>query len=60
VGDKSFDSGSVNGMKLNFAIEKSLHSLGLAPAQVAFRASGAHDFTTAGNMEATFSAFMGF
>jgi len=49
VGDKSFDSGPVSVMQLNFAIEKSLHPLGFAPAQVAFWASGAHDFTAAGN-----------
>jgi hypothetical protein len=60
VGNQSFYSGSVSGMKLNFAIEKLLDPLGLASSQVAFRAFDPHDFTAAGNMEATFRAFMGF
>jgi hypothetical protein len=47
-------------MQFDFAIEKLLHPLGLAPAEVAFRAFNPHYFTAAGNMEATFSAFMSF
>jgi len=46
-------------MQFNFAIEKPLHPLGLASAEVAFRAFGPHNLTAAGNIEAAFSAFVG-
>lgn len=60
VGNQSFYSGSVGGMQLNFAIKEPLHPLGLTPSQVALRTFNPHNFTAAGNMEATFSAFMRF
>jgi hypothetical protein len=60
VGNQSFNSGSVSGVQLNFAVEELLDPLGFAPSQVAFRAFDPHDFTAAGNMEATFRAFMRF
>jgi hypothetical protein len=60
VGNQSFNSGSVSGMQLNFAVEELLDPLGFVSSQMAFRAFDPHDFTVAGNMKAAFRAFMGF
>lgn len=60
VGNKPSNPGSVSGMQFNFFIEKLLYPLGLAPAQMALWAFSTHDFAAAGNMEATFCAFMRF
>jgi hypothetical protein len=60
VGNQSFNSDSVSGMQLDFAVEKSFYPLGLASAQVTFRAFSAHNLSAAGDMEAAFRAFMCF